>query len=138
MSGQVISNLGRSAEPNSAVRKKYVKEKFLQKGAPIDMCQKSIRNVLPPVDDGDAANKSYVDSKSVGGNDLNMNGHLIENVRWAEKANDAVNRAYVYSVANTKLSLEGGVMTGDIHMNKHSIRYSNPNQMHEDEVVPKQ
>jgi len=31
-----------------------------------------------------------------------MNGNLIKNVGWAEETHDAVNRAYVYFVANSK------------------------------------
>jgi len=62
---------------------------------------------LSPVDEGAALNKSYVDSNSVGGSDLNMNEHLIKNVRWPTESNDVANRAFEHFVANTKLSLEG-------------------------------
>ena len=48
-----------------------------------------------------------------------------------------MNRAYVHFVANSKLSLEGGTMEGQIDMDQHSIRNVNPNQQNEDEVVPK-
>jgi len=75
MSGQSIVNLGSLQGPMDAVRKKYVDEKFFKRGNPIDMDQKAIQNVLPPTEEGDAANKSYVDSKSAGGSDLDMGGH---------------------------------------------------------------
>jgi len=65
-----------------------------------------------------------------------MNGNLIKYVRWPEEDHDSVNRAYVYFVANSKLSLEGGEMTGDINLNGHSVRHTNPALIHEDEVVP--
>jgi len=66
MSGQSIVNLGKAQGPKDAVRRKYVNERFFKKGDPIDMNQKEIKNVLSPVDGGDAATKGYVDSKTVG------------------------------------------------------------------------
>ena len=66
-----------------------------------------------------------------------MNGNLIKNVRWPEEDHDSVNRACVYFVANAKLSLGGGEMTGDINLNGHSVRHTNPNPQNEDELVPK-
>jgi len=138
MNGKAITNLGSGQTPTNAVRKKYVNEKFLKKGVPVDMQKKAIKNVLAPVDEGDAATKGYVDSKSVGESDLDMNGNLIKNVRWPEEDHDVVNRAYVYFVANSKLSLEGGTMQGQIDMREHRIRDINPNPQNEDELVPKQ
>jgi len=102
------------------------------------MNQKAIKNVLPPIEEGDAATKSYVNSKSVGESDLNMRGHLVKNVRWLEEDHDLVNRAYVYFVTGKRLPTEGGTMQGQIDMNQHSIRNINSNQQNEDEVVPKQ
>ena len=96
-----------------------------------------MRNVLPPTEEGDAATKGYVDSKSVGESDLGMGSHLVKNVGWPQETHDAANRAYVYFVANTKLSLGGGHMTGDINLNGHSVRHTNPNPQNEDELVPK-
>ena len=92
-----------------AVRKKYVNEKFFKRADPIDMNQKAIKNVLSPTEEGNPAMKGYVDSKSAGESDLDMNGNLIKSVRWPEEDHDSVNRAYVYFVANSKLSLEGGL-----------------------------
>ena len=130
-------NLGKAQGPKDAVRRKYVNERFKKKGDPIDINQKAIKNVLPPTEEGDAAAKGYIDSKSVGESDLNMNGNLIKNVRWPED-HDSVNRAYVYFVANAKLSLERGTMEGQIDMDQHSIRNVNSNPQNEDEVVLKQ
>jgi len=45
------------------------------------MQNKPIKNVLAPVNKGDEATKDYVDSKSVGESDLDMNRNLIKNVR---------------------------------------------------------
>ena len=84
------------------------------------------------------ATKDYIDPKSAGKSDLDVLGHLVKNVRWPEADHDSVNRAYVYFVANLKLSLEGGIMQGDIGMDQHSIRNTNSNPQNEDEVVPKQ
>jgi len=72
-----------------------------------------IKNVLAPVDEGDAATTGYVDSKSVGESDLDINGNLIKNARWPGEDPDVVNGAYVYFVANSKLSLEGGYYAGE-------------------------
>ena len=70
MNGKTITNLGSGQSSTDAVRKKYVNEIFFKKGSPVDMQNNPIRNVLAPVDEGDAANKSYVDSKSVCESDL--------------------------------------------------------------------
>jgi len=136
--GKTITNLGSSQDPTDAVRKKYVNEKFFKRGNPIEMDQKAIKNVLPPTEEGDVATKGHVDSKSVGGSDLDMGGHLVKNVIWPEEDHDLVNRAYVYFVAGKRLPIEGGTMQGQIDMNQNSIRNINPNPQNEDEVVPKQ
>jgi len=47
------------------------------------MDQKAIKNVLPPTEEGDAATKGYVDSKSAGGSDLDMNQHSIRTINPA-------------------------------------------------------
>jgi len=135
MSGQSIVNLGSPRRPMDAVRKKYVNEKFFKRGDPIDMENNPIKSILPPTEEGDAATKGYVDSKSVGKSDLDMRSHLMKNVRWPEEDHDLVNRAYVYFLANSKLSLEGGTMKGQIDMDQHSIRNINSNPQNEDEVV---
>jgi len=137
MNGKTITNLGSGQTPTDAVRKKYVNEKFLKRGGPVDTQNNLIKNVLAPVDESNAATKGYVDSKSVGESDLDMNGNLIKNVRWPEEDHDVVNRAYVYFVANSKLSLEGGIMQGQIDMREHRIRNVNTNPQNEDELVPK-
>ena len=85
MSGQNIVNLGSPQGPVDAVRKKYVNENFFKRGNPIDMDEKAIKNVLPPTEEDDASNRSYVDSKSVGESDLNMNGNLIKKREMARR-----------------------------------------------------
>jgi len=54
-----------------------VNERFFEKGDPINMNQKAIKNVLSPTEEDDAATKGYVDSKSAGESDLNMNRNCI-------------------------------------------------------------
>jgi len=49
------------------------------------MNQKAIKNVLSPTEEGDAATKGYVDSKSVGKTDLDMNGNLIKKREMARR-----------------------------------------------------
>jgi len=146
-----------------AVRKKYVNEKFFKRGDPIDMNQKAIKNVLPPTEEGNAATKGYIDSKSVGESDLNMGGHLVRNVnqnpqnedevlpkQWIEEnflnrysptstmakdlntdgnlasylgAPEQNHHAVTKRYADTKLSLLGGDMQGDIGMAGHRISH---------------
>ena len=93
---------------------------------------------MSPTEEGDAAMKGYVDSKSAGKSNINMNGNLTKNVRWPEEDHDLANRAYVYFVAGKRLPIEVGTMQGQIDMDQHSIRNINPNPQNEDEVVPKQ
>jgi len=57
----MITNLDLANGPTDTIRRKYVNEKFIPKDALIDMNQKPIVNVLSPVDEGDAANKTHVD-----------------------------------------------------------------------------
>jgi len=85
MNGKTITNLGSGQTLTDAVRKKYVNEKVFKKGVPVDMQNNPIKNVLAPVDEGDKANKSYVDSKSVGESDLDMNGNLIKKREMARR-----------------------------------------------------
>ena len=51
--GQTIVNLGKAQGPKDAVRRKYVNERFFKKNDPIDITQKSIKNVLSPTEEGD-------------------------------------------------------------------------------------
>jgi len=90
MSGQSIVNLGSQQGPMDAVRKKYVNEKIFKRGDPIDMNQKAIKNVLPPTEEGDAATKGYVDSKSVGESDLDINGNSVRHTNPTPKHEDEV------------------------------------------------
>jgi len=138
MSGQSIVNLGSPRGSMDTVRKKFFNKKFFKRGNPIDTDQKAIKNVLPPTEEGDAATKGYVDSKSVGESDLDMRGHLVKNLRWPEEDHDLVNRAYVYFLAGKRLPIEGGTMEGKIGMGEHRIRNINSNPQNEGEVVPKQ
>jgi len=81
MSGQSIVNLGSPPGPMGAVREKYVNEKFFKRGDLIDMENNPIKNVLSPIEGGEVATKGYVDLKSAGESDLDMQGHLVKNVR---------------------------------------------------------
>jgi len=42
-------------------------------------------------------------------------------VKWADEANDAANQGLVFSVANTKLSLEGGDVHRGVSMARNRI-----------------
>jgi len=57
MSGQSIANLGKVQGPKDTVRRKYVNERFFKKGDPIDMNQKTLKNALSPIEEGNAATK---------------------------------------------------------------------------------
>ena len=50
MSGPNIVNLGSPQGPMDAVRKKYVNERFLKRGDPVDMQNNLIKSMLPPTD----------------------------------------------------------------------------------------
>jgi len=137
MSGQSTVNLGSPRGPMDAVRKKYVNEKFFKRGNPIDMDQNAIKNALPPTVEGDAANKSYVDSKSVPKQwietnflnryspastmaiDLNMDGHHVSYLREPEQNHHAVTKRY----ADTKLPLLCGSMQAEIGMSGNRISH---------------
>ena len=142
MSGQSIANLGKAQGPKDAVRRKYVNERFFKKGDPIDMNQKTLKNVLSPIEKGNAATKGYVDSKSAGGNDLDMRGHLVKNVRWSEEDHDLVNRAYPHNEVEVgpKQCIEENflnryspalTMARDFNMDGHFVSYlREPEQNH--------
>jgi len=131
MSGQSIVNLAKSRGSKDAVRRKYVNKIFFKKGDPIDMHQKAIKNVLSPTEEGDVATKGYVDSKSAGESDLNMNGNSIRHInptpihenevvpkQWIE--NNILNR---YSPAST--------MARDLNIDGRFISYLRvPEQNH--------
>ena len=92
---------------------------------------------MPPTDEGDAANKSCVDSKSVPKQwiennflnryspastmaiDLNMDGHHVSYLKAPEQNHHAVTKGY----ADTKLSLLGGDMRGGIGMAGNRISH---------------
>ena len=95
------------------------------------MNQKAIKNVLPPTEEGDAATKGYIDSKSAGESDLNMNGNSVRHIntipihedevvpkQWIE--NNFLNR---YSPAST--------MARDLNMDGNLVSYLRaPEQNH--------
>jgi len=95
------------------------------------MHQKAIKNVLPPTEEGDTVTKGYVDSKSAGESDLNMNGNSIRHInptpihedevvpkQWIE--NNFLNH---YSPAST--------MERDLNMDGRFISYlRSPEQNH--------
>ena len=52
---------------------------------------------------------------------LEMDGHRISNLADPENSEDAVNKQYVDSVTNTKISNSGGSMTGELNMQNNKI-----------------
>jgi len=80
MNGQIISNLGSAKSPEDAIRRVYVNEKFFRRGRPIDAEKQPITNVPRPINGSDVATKEYVDSKSIVGGYLSMDGHSVRNV----------------------------------------------------------
>jgi len=80
MNGQIISNPGSAKSPVDAVRQVNVDEKFFRRGRPIDAGKQPITNVPLPVSESDEATKEYVDSKSIVGRYLNVDGHSVRNV----------------------------------------------------------
>jgi len=137
MNGKTINNLGSGQIPTDAVRKKYVNETFFKRGDPVDMQNNPIKNVLPPTEEGDAANKPYVDSKNVPkqwietkflnryspastmGIDFNMDGNHVSYLRAPEQNHHAITKEY----ADTKLLLLGGSMQGEIGMSGNRISH---------------
>jgi len=90
MSGQSIVNLGKARGSKDAMRRKYVNEGLFKKGDPKNMNQKAIKNVLSPTEEGNAVTKDYVDSKSAGESDLNMNGNSVRYINPAPIHEDEV------------------------------------------------
>ena len=114
-----------------AVRKKYVNEKCFKRDDPIDLNQKAIKNVLSPTEEGDAATKGYVDSKSTGESDLNMGGHSVRNINQNPIHEDeVVPKQWIeehfldrYSPAST--------MASDLNMDGNHVSYLRaPEQNH--------
>jgi len=123
MTGQNILNLSSAQGPMDAVRKKYVNEKIFERGDPIDMNQKAIKNVFPPGDEGDAANKSYVDSKSVGGSDLNMSGHSIRHTNPSPIHRDeVVPKQWIENIFLNRSS-PASTMARDLNVDGHQVTY---------------
>jgi len=60
MSGQSIANLGKAQGPNDAVRRKYANDRFFKKGNSIDTIQKTIKNVLSPIEEGAITNHANI------------------------------------------------------------------------------
>jgi len=83
-------NLGLPQGAMDAVRKKYVNENFFKRGDPIDMENNPIKNILSPTEEGYAATKGYVDSKSAGESDLNMSGNSIRHINLTPAHEDEV------------------------------------------------
>lgn len=102
----------------------------------INMVDHYIKNLPDPEDDGDAANKSYVDLKvGIAGDgkflplsggtmagDINSDGNTVTGLKNPENPTDAVNLQYLqeHSTDNA-LPLAGGTMSGDIDMDGNVV-----------------
>jgi len=106
------------------VRKKYVDENFFRRGAPIDMGQKSIRNINPTHEDK-IVPKPWIETRflsrdgttSTMTGDLIMDGHFITYLKTPEHDHHATTKGY----ADMKLSLHGEDMQGSIGMSGNII-----------------
>ena len=83
---------------------------------------RSLRNELNRVFPTDFTNKvlAYLKGPRIG--NLDMGGHLIQKVGDPVNSDDAATKHYVDNLSNTKLSLTGGTMTGDIILPKHNFQ----------------
>jgi len=105
--------------------------KNFSRGDPIDMNQKAIKNVLPPTEEGDAATKGYVDSKSVGESDLDMNGNSVRHTNPTLIHEDEV--VPKQWIENNILSRNSpaSTMPRNLNMDGHNISYLRaPEQNH--------
>jgi len=95
------------------------------------MDQKAINNVLPPTEEGNAATKGYVDSKSVGESDLNMNGHSVKNVDQNPIHEDeVVPKQWIEEHFLDRYS-PSSTMARDLNMHGHHVSYLRaPEQNH--------
>ena len=98
-----------------------------------------IKNVLPPADEGDVANKSYVDSKSAGESDLNMNGNSIRHINPNRQNEDEVfpkqwiveNFLFVEKWIVENRCSPASTMARDLNMDGHHVSYlREPEQNH--------
>ena len=83
---------------------------------------RSLRNELNRVFPTDFTDKvlAYLKGPRIG--NLDMGGHLIQKVGDPVNSDDAATKNYVDNLSNTKLSLTGGTMTGDIILPKHNFQ----------------
>lgn len=96
----------------------------------IDMGTNKITSLAAPTANGDATNKSYVDTAvgtkvSKAGDTMSgalaMGGNKVTGLGTPTADTDASTKAYVDTAAATKLNLSGGTMTGAIAMGSNKI-----------------
>jgi len=95
------------------------------------MNQKAIKNVLSPTEEGDAATKGYVDSKSTDESDLDMRGHSVRNVNQDPIHEDeAVPKQWIEENFLNRHS-SASAMARDSNMDTHHVSYLGaPEQNH--------
>jgi len=87
------------------------------------MNQKAIQNVLAPTDNGDAATKGYVDQKSAGESDLNMNGNSIRHTNPTPIHEDEVVSKQWIENNFLNLCTPGSTMARDLNMDGRFFSY---------------
>jgi len=128
MSGQSIVNIGSPQGPMVAVRKKYVNEKFFKRGNPIDMENDPIKTYCLQLK---KATKGYVDSKSVGESDLDINGNSVRHTNPTPIHEDEV--VLKQWIENNFLSRNSpaSAMARNLNIDGHNISYLRaPEQNH--------
>jgi len=78
---------------------------------------------LPPSEDGDVVTKFYIDSKSAGESDLNMNGHSVRNVNQNPIHEDeVVLKQWIEEHFLDRYS-PASKMARDLNMDAHQVTY---------------
>jgi len=95
------------------------------------MNQKAIKNVLPPTEEGDAATKGYVDSKSAGESDLNVNGNSIRHINpFPIHEDEEVSEQWIENIFLNRYS-PALTMSRDLNMGGRFVLYLRlPEQNH--------
>ena len=135
MDNNFIQNVATPTTSHQGANKGYCDYNFLnkQKGGvlmgSLSMNQNDLFEIPAPKYGSSAANKNYVDAKSVGlplsggtlSGDLDMGENKIINLPAPTLAKDAANKSYVDSKIGAGLPLSGGTLSGNLDMDENKI-----------------